>query len=82
MILFGFLFQQSPSDGYVPTKNALIAPFGRSKIVSGGSCSQPRPPAEVFVWHIPVGRLDFSCNTILVHIKTQNHCKAKPISSV
>ena len=33
MILFDFLFQQSPSDGYVPTKNALIAPYSRSKAV-------------------------------------------------
>ena len=71
MILFDFLFQQSPFDGYVPTKNALIAPFGRSKIVSGGSSSQPRPPAEVFVWHIPVGRLSIALNTNLTQIKNK-----------
>ena len=82
MILFDFLFQPSPSDGYVPTKNALIAPFGRSKIVSGGSCSQPRPPAEVFVWHIPVRRLSIALNTNLTQTKAQDRYKSKHISSV
>ena len=82
MILFDFLFQQSPFNGYIPTKNALIAPFGRSKIVSGGSSSQPRPPAEVFVWHIPVGRLSIALNTNLTQTKTQDRYKSKRISSV